>query len=182
MKRTNQKLLLATLLVCVFGIGAPLFVAAPTPPEPNISVVGYFATDRAQRGKPLRVSIVIDVPAGYHINSNRPLETYLIATSVKVEPENGLRAGAVTYPRPLMKTFSFSKKQLSVYEGQARLKFAVTIPANYAENSVKIKARVRLQSCNDEACFPPRNYNLDLGIDVVGASDRVRATNGWAFK
>jgi len=156
-------------------------VAARTP-EPNISVVGYLATDKAQRGKPLRVAIVIDVPAGYHINSNRPLETYLIATSVKVEPENGLRAGAVTYPHPVLKTFKFSTKQLSVYEGQARLKFAVTIPANYSENSAKIKARVRLQSCNDEACFPPKNYDVELKIDVVGATDRVRATNGWAFK
>jgi DsbC/DsbD-like thiol-disulfide interchange protein len=181
MKKTNQKLALLSLLISTFLAAVPTTTAAPTP-EPNISVVGYFGTDKAQKGKPLRVSIVIDVPAGYHINSNRPLETYLIATSVKIEPENGLRSGAVTYPRPLMKTFKFSKKQLSVYEGQARLKFAVTIPANYAQNSAKIKARVRLQSCNDEACFPPKNYDLELKIDVVGADERVRATNAWAFK
>ena len=181
MKRTNQKLALSAFLTFLFVSGIPIAVAAPTP-EPNISVVGYFATDKAQKGKPLRVAIVIDVPAGYHINSNRPLESYLIATSVKVEPENGLRAGVVTYPRPVMRTFKFSNKQLSVYEGQARLKFSVPIPANYADGSAKIKARVRLQSCNDEVCFPPKNYDLDLKIDVVGTTERVRATNGWAFK
>jgi len=181
MKRTNQKLALSAFLTFLFVSGIPIAVAAPTP-EPNISVVGYFATDKAQKGKPLRVAIVIDVPAGYHINSNRPLESYLIATSVKVEPENGLRAGVVTYPRPVMRTFKFSNKQLSVYEGQARLKFSVPIPANYADGSAKIKARVRLQSCNDEVCFPPKNYDLDLKIDIVGTTERVRATNGWAFK
>jgi len=181
MKRTNQKLALSAFLTFLFVSGIPIAVAAPTP-EPNISVVGYFATDKAQKGKPLRVAIVIDVPAGYHINSNRPLESYLIATSVKVEPENGLRAGVVTYPRPVMRTFKFSNKQLSVYEGQARLKFSVPIPANYADGSAKIKARVRLQSCSDEVCFPPKNYDLDLKIDVVGTTERVRATNGWAFK
>jgi DsbC/DsbD-like thiol-disulfide interchange protein len=165
----------------LFVSGIPIAVAAPTP-EPNISVAGYFATDKAQKGKPLRVAIVIDVPAGYHINSNRPLESYLIATSVKVEPENGLHAGVVTYPRPVMRTFKFSNKQLSVYEGQARLKFSVPIPANYSDGSAKIKARVRLQCCNDEVCFPPKNYDLDLKIDVVGTTERVRATNGWAFK
>jgi DsbC/DsbD-like thiol-disulfide interchange protein len=181
MKRTIQKFALFALLISVFVAAVPMAVAAPTP-EPNISVVGYFATDKAQKGKPVRVAIVVDVPSGYHINSNRPLESYLIATSVKVEPENGLRAGVVTYPRPVMRTFQFSKKQLSVYEGQTRLKFSVPIPANYSAGSVKIKARVRLQSCNDEVCFPPKNYDLDLGIDVVGATERVRATNGWAFK
>jgi DsbC/DsbD-like thiol-disulfide interchange protein len=177
----NQKLALFALLVSLCVAAVPTAVAAPTP-EPNISVVGYFATDKAQKGKPVRVAIVIDVPAGYHINSNRPLESYLIATSVKIEAENGLRGSAVTYPRPILRTFKFSSKQLSVYEGQARLKFSVTIPANYSDNAAKIKARVRLQSCNDEVCFPPKNYDLDLKIDVVAATERVRATNGWAFK
>jgi len=171
---------LFALLVSLCVAGVPT-VAAPTP-EPNISVVGYFATDKAQRGKPVRVAIVIDVPSGYHINSNRPLESYLIATSAKVEAENGLRGSAVTYPRPVLRTFKFSSKQLSVYEGQARLKFSVSIPANYSDNSARIKARVRLQSCNDEVCFPPKNYDVELKIDVVGATERVRATNGWAFK
>ena len=181
MKRTDIKLAPVAFLIFTFVAGIPIAVAAPTP-EPNISVVGYFATDKAQKGKPVRVAIVIDVPSGYHINSNRPLESYLIATSVKIEPENGLRAGVVTYPRPVLRTFKFSNKQLSVYEGQARLKFSVPIPANYSDGSAKIKAHVRLQSCNDEVCFPPKTYNLDLGIDVVSATERVRATNGWAFK
>lgn len=181
MKRPNKKLVLTALLICAFVLWTPLSAATPEP-EPNISVVGYFSTDKAQRGRPVRVSIVIDIPGGYHINSNRPLETYLIATSVKVDPENGLRAGAVSYPRPLLKTFKFSKKQLSVYEGQVRLKFNVTVPANYTDGSAKVKARVRLQSCNDEVCFPPKNHDVNLKIDVVGANDSVKRINGWAFR
>ena len=83
MKRLNKKLVLTALLICAVVVWTPISAAAPAP-EPNISVVGYFSTDKAQRGRPARVSIVIDIPSGYHINSNRPLETYLIATSVKV--------------------------------------------------------------------------------------------------
>ncbi len=181
MKRPNKKLILTALLICAVVVWTPISAATPAP-EPNISVVGYFSTDKAQRGRPARVSIVIDIPGGYHINSNRPLETYLIATSVKVEPENGLRAGPVSYPRALLKIFKFSKKQLSVYEGQVRLKFNVTVPANYADGSAKVKARVRLQSCDDEVCFAPKNYDVNLKIDVVGANDAVKRINGWAFR
>src|SRR6185503_14018820 len=181
MKRLNKKLILTALLICAVVVWTPISAATPAP-EPNISVVGYFSTDKAQRGKPARVSIVIDIPGGYHINSSRPLETYLIATSVKVEPENGLRAGAVSYPRPLLKAFKFSKKQLSVYEGQVRLKFNVTVPANYADGSAKVKARVRMQSCDNEVCFPPKNHDVSLKIDVVGANDSVKRINGWAFR
>lgn len=180
MKRPHKKLIF-TLLIFAVVVWTPISAATPAP-EPNISVVGYFSTDKAQRGRPARVSLVIDIPGGYHINSNRPLETYLIATSVKVEPEDGLRAGPVSYPRPALRIFKFSKKQLSVYEGQVRLKFNVTVPANHADGSAKLKARVRLQSCNDEVCFPPKNYDVKLKIDVVGANDAVKRINGWAFR
>ena len=173
--------LVIAVFVGTLVIANPVTTATPKP-DPNISVVGYFSQDKAQPGRPVRVSIVIDIPPGFHINSNRPLESYLIATSVKVEPENGLRAGAVTYPRPLLRSFKFSQKQLSVYEGQVRLKFNVTLPANYTDDSAKIKARVRLQSCNDEVCFPPKNHDVSLKIEVAGANERVRQINGWAFK
>jgi len=181
MKRPIKKLILTMLLVCAVVVWTPISAATPAP-EPNISVVGYFSTDKAQRGRPTRVSIVIDIPGGYHINSSRPLETYLIATSVKIEAENGLRPGPVSFPRPLLKRFKFSQKQLSVYEGQVRLKFNVTVPANYADDSGKVKARVRMQSCNDEVCFAPKNYDVSLKIGVVGANDAVKRINSWAFR
>ena len=82
----------------------------------------------------------------------------------------------------MVKAFKFSKKQLSVYEGQVRLKFNVTVPANYADGSAKVKARVRLQSCDDEVCFAPKNYDVNLKIDVVGVNDAVKRINGWAFR
>ena len=62
---------LAILLGVLFSVPAS-FLAAPSP-EPNIGVAGYFATDKAQRGRALQAAIVIDIPSGYHINSSRPL-------------------------------------------------------------------------------------------------------------
>ena len=46
----------------------------------------------------------------------------------------------------------------------------------------KVKARVRMQSCDNEVCFPPKNYDVSLKIDVVGANDSVKRINGWAFR
>jgi len=167
------------LLVTLMGFPAA-FHAAPAP-EPNISVVGYFATDKVQRGRTVRVGMVIDIPDGYHINSNRPLESYLIATQLKVEAPSGVRVGPVSYPRALLKNFKFSKNKLSVYEKQIILRFDVTVPANFSGDTLDLKAHVRLQSCNDEVCFPPKNFNPDLRIGVVGPTDKVKRTNGWVF-
>jgi DsbC/DsbD-like thiol-disulfide interchange protein len=173
-------------VLVVLALGAspavPLSFRAAPAPEPNISVVGYFGTDKAQRGRVVQTSIVIDIPSGYHINSSRPLESYLIATQLKVDAPSGVRVGPISYPAPLLRSFKFSQKKLSVYEGQARVRFSVTVPANYSGNSLELKARLRLQSCNDEVCFPPKTYDKSLKIDVVGANERVRSTNGWAFR
>lgn len=159
-----------------------LFVQAVASAQaPNIGVNGYFATDKAQKGRAVQAAIVIDIPAGYHINSSRPLESFLIPTSLKVDASSGIRVGAVMYPRAALRKFKFSQKQLSVYENKVILRFNVTVPANYSGGSVDLKARLRLQSCNDEVCFPPRNFDQNMRIDVTGANDRVKRVNGWVF-
>lgn len=179
-KMTSKVLQLLILVALVAMIGVPSELAAPAP-EPNISVVGYFSNDKVQRGRTVRVGVVIDIPNGYHINSNRPLENYLIATQLKVDAPSGVKVGPVSYPRALLKTFKFSKNKLSVYERQTILRFDVTVPANYSGGTVDLKTRVRLQSCDDEVCFPPKTHNQDLRISVVGPTDRVQRTNGWVF-
>ncbi|HEY5992453.1 MAG TPA: protein-disulfide reductase DsbD domain-containing protein [Candidatus Udaeobacter sp.] len=177
-----MKTKLTRTIAIIFGLllNLPASNAAPAP-QPNIGVNGYFASDKAQRGRIVQAAIVIDIPSGYHINSNRPLESYLIATQLKVDAPSGIRLGPIVYPRASLRTFKFAKKQLSVYEGRAILRFNITLPANYSGGSVDLKARVRLQSCNDEVCFPPKNQDVNIHIDVAGANDRVQRVNGWVF-
>ncbi len=175
------KILLRTLIFslvgCSFVIGSGMH-AAPAP-EPNIDVKGYFANDKAQRGRTIRAAIVIEIPSGYHVNSNRPLNKYSIPTSLKIEAPRGVIVGPVIYPRAIVRRLkAVNNEPLAVYEGRAILHFNVTVPANYQGSETVLKAHVRYQSCNDEVCFPPKNHDVDMGIGVVGANDRVQRVNG----
>ena len=58
--------------------------SAPAP-EPNIGVNGYYANDKAQRGRTIQAAIVMEIPSGYHVNSNRPLNKYSIPTALKIK-------------------------------------------------------------------------------------------------
>jgi thioredoxin:protein disulfide reductase len=100
---------------------------------------------------------------------------------LKIDAPGGVRIGSVMYPRAALRKFKFSQKQLSVYENKVILRFNVTVPANYSGGSVDLKGHLRLQSCNDEVCFPPRNFDQNMRIDVTGANDRVKRVNGWVF-
>jgi DsbC/DsbD-like thiol-disulfide interchange protein len=184
----NTKLLHRTFMVALLGFLVPIpanFRAAPAParaPEPNIGVNGYYANDKAQRGRTVQAAIVMDIPSGYHVNGNRPLGKYAIPTTLKIEAPRGVTVGPVTYPRAIVRKLKAGNNEpLAVYEGRAILRFNVTVPANYQGGEVVLRARLRYQSCNDEVCFPPKNQDVDMGIGVVGPGDRVQRANGWVF-
>jgi cytochrome c biogenesis DsbD-like protein/carboxypeptidase family protein len=151
-------------------------------PDPNIGVSGYYSNDKAQRGRTVQAAIVMEIPSGYHVNSNRPLNKYSIPTALKIEGPRGVTIGPVIYPRAIVRKLkAVNNEPLAVYEGRAILRFNVAVPANYQGGEVVLKARLRYQSCNDEVCFPPKNQDVDMGIGVGGPNDRVKPANGWVF-
>jgi DsbC/DsbD-like thiol-disulfide interchange protein len=171
-------ILLCVLLAVPFNFQAGPLITAQ---QPNIGVNGFFSADKAQQGRTVQAAVVINIPSGYHINSNRPLASFLIPTSVRVEAPGGIRVGSISYPRAQLRGFSFSKDKLSVYEGRAVLRFNVTIPANFSTGVTELRARVKYQSCNDEACFAPQTRQITMPIAIVGANESVRRINGNIF-
>ncbi len=171
-------------LLVLFLIAIPqnFFAVSGPSPEPNINIKGYYANDKAPRGRVVRAAIVIEIPAGYHVNANRPLGKYAIPTTVKIEAPKGVAVGPISFPRAIVRKLkAVNNESLALYEGRAILRFNVTVPANYTDGWLNLKAKLRYQSCNDEVCFPPKNQDIDFGISVVGANDRVQRANGWVF-
>ena len=178
-RRTTLFLLATILLAFPFSFQA----AGPEPAlaQANIGINGFFSADKAQRGRTIQAAVVVEIPSGYHINSNRPLAKFLIPTSLKVEAPGGIKVGPVSYPRALLRSFSFSPDKLAVYEGRNVLRFNVTIPANFSSGLTELRLRLKYQSCNDEACFPPATREIKLPIAVVGANESVKRINGRIF-
>jgi hypothetical protein len=131
----------------------------------NVPINGSIGNGRLQRGKAATVTIVMDIPGGLHVNSNRPLSQYAIPTKIGVSG-TGLKIGIVKYPRGATKKFSFSEEQISVYEGRTVFSFPITIPANFKGNVAKVRATVNYQSCTDEVCYRPRNEEITLSAVV----------------
>src|SRR6185436_9711404 len=117
-------------------------------PDPNIGVSGFFSSDKAQRGRVVQAAIVLDIPGGYHVNSNRPLGKYAIPTIVKIAAPSGVRVSAVAYPRATVRRLKASNNEpLAVFEGRAVMRFTVTLPANFQPGMTELKANSGYQSC-----------------------------------
>ena len=133
---------------------------------PNIPVNGSLASDNTGRGRTVQGTVVMDIPSGYHANSNRPLEKFLIATQLQIEAPKGIRLGPILYPRPLLRSLKFSKNKVSVFEGHTTIRFSVTVPKSFAATSAELRGRLRFQSCNDELCFPPQTREVKMRLNV----------------
>lgn len=149
---------------------AILLIPATFYPSPqssaDVKVSGSLAPDTVGKGRVARGSVVMDIPPGLHVQSNKPLDKFLIATKLEVETPAGMKVGPVTYPRALMRKLKFSKGMVAVYEGRSLIRFNVTVPANYSGGSGEIKGKLRFQACDDESCFPPVTREVKMWLNV----------------
>ncbi len=119
-----------------------------------------------KRGGQTRGVIILDIPEGLHVNSNRPNNEYAIPTTVKLYSKDAVVSN-VSYPKGKTKKFGFSEKPISVYEGKTKFTFRVRVPAKFKGNSIRVHAVVRYQACNNEVCFPPTEKEITLNAKVI---------------
>jgi thioredoxin:protein disulfide reductase len=164
LRRVTQFLLCASLLSF-----SATFAATPSPQSaPNIGVSGSLSVENAQRGRTSRAEVVMDIPSGFHVHSNRPLEKFLIATELKIEAPSGIKVGPVAYPRALLRNLKFSKSKVAVFEGRTTMRFNVTVLSSFGSDSTELTGKLRYQSCNDEVCFPPQTREVKIPVRIKG--------------
>lgn len=137
--------------------------ATKTPPA-NIVTASAAGVEMTANGS-ADAAVQVNIMSGYHINGN-PASKYQIATTIDVEAADGITVGQPQYPPYLMKKFSFSPDPIAVYEGQATIKVPLKADASVKKGSHTLRAKVRVQPCDDQACYPPRNIETSLPVIV----------------
>ncbi|HEX9164199.1 MAG TPA: cytochrome c biogenesis protein CcdA [Thermoanaerobaculia bacterium] len=109
--------------------------------------------------------ITAHVLEGWHVNSNRPTESYAIPTTLAIDPASG-ELTSVTYPQHEMRAFQFTDgKKIAVYTGTVQIPFT----AKLKNGASSLHATVRYQSCSDRICLPPAKAETDVPLTVVAA-------------
>ena len=151
------------LLVVVGSLGS---VALAQGSAKVVKVSPGESVYKLKRGGSVQVAVNIEVDEGYHINSNRPAEKYLIATALKIEHIAGLTTTPVIYPKAKLQRFEFSQKPLSVFEGKAVLKLTARALASLATGSQTLKGKLTVQACNNQQCLRPQTIDVSIPLRV----------------
>ena len=130
----------------------------------------FVSLEPVPRGKEFQAAVVAEIRSGYHVNSHKPTDEYLIATTLTPQLPAGFRLVDTIYPVGRQEKFSFSpEKPLDVYTGSVTIKLKLVAEGGAAIGAVSIPAILRYQACNDTTCLPPVKIPVDVRV-VVGAA------------
>ena len=119
-----------------------------------------------KRNAALQVKIPVVVKEGYHVNSNKPNEEYLIPLKLTWTSTGALEGGAVTYPKPALEKYEFSEQPLSVYAGEFLLVANFKVAANAPAGPGAATGKLRYQACSSKACYPPKTVDITVSYQV----------------
>jgi uncharacterized protein YyaL (SSP411 family) len=103
-----------------------------------------------------KLTIRLQVADGWHINSHKPLEDFLVATKLNIAGGN---AAHVTYPQPEIKILAFNQKPMALLENDVELVASFDTPL-----SGTIKAVLQVQTCSDQICLLPETLKLTMAL------------------
>jgi len=116
------------------------------------------------RGQTAEETLTFYLRAGYHVNSNKPNDDYLIP--LRLTWTGPLEAGEIVYPESGTEKSSFTEKPLSVYSGTFRIVTKFQAPASAASGTVTMTGKLRYQACNDHECLRPQTVSIQAPVEI----------------
>jgi thioredoxin:protein disulfide reductase len=120
----------------------------------------------AKAGTTVPAKIVAQLRSGYHCNSDKPSDDYLIPLKLTWTAAP-LEVAEVVYPKPQMEKYLFSEKPLSVYTGDFEIVTRFKVPASARPGPAMLAGKLRYQACTDRMCLPPKTVDVSLPVEVI---------------
>jgi thiol:disulfide interchange protein DsbD len=140
-----------------------------------------FPAEKLAKQTSYPLLIQINIKKGWHINSHKPLEEYLVPTEIKFVETDGITHGNIRYQNPVLKKFSFTESNISVYENTVFIYTSITIMPDFKHDSLKIKSLLRYQACDDKSCLAPEEIQLIATVPIVDHETLTRPINQSIF-
>ena len=137
-------------------------------PNSALSVRAIAPDGPLKAGQQSVITVELSVAKPYHIQSDRPLEEYLIPTALELEPIPWVAFGRVVFPPASVKKLPMSDSPMALFEGTVQVAVEVTPDAGIGQKNIVLKGVVRYQACDDTACLPPAKKPFSVALSFDG--------------
>jgi thioredoxin:protein disulfide reductase len=148
--------------------------------EPNVEMSAALNVSALTPGQQGKLAVILDIPDGYHAQSNTPTDDSAIKCEIKLDDIPGIEFGTVVYPPGVDQDFPALGK-LNVYINRAVIRVPFTVTKDAKLGSIKLSGKVQLQICDTQSCFPPMNNPFSVEADVVPNGTTITATHAELF-
>jgi len=166
----------AILLVTLVGVPGSILAQPPSP----IDTLEIYEADAAHAGSTHRVAVQATLDPGFHVNSNAPLQDGLIATSLSLDPPDGISLEGVAWPDSFL--FAVGPDDLSVFGEEFVVGAELALAPGLSEGEYAVSGTLRYQPCNDTMCFFPTTADLRFQFTVVADTQPLTPTDTERFE
>jgi hypothetical protein len=173
------------VILALLIAGGSLLAALPQAqlprPEEVVKPRVYVSHAPVPRGQTFEIAVVGEIKPGFHINGNKPLEEYLIPTTVEPQLPAGFKLLSASYPQAKLQKFPFSENKLAVYDGTFVVRLKLQAASDAPLGSSKLPLTLRYQACNDELCLPPVKIPLTAQLEIAAPGAKAKLQHADIF-
>ncbi len=145
------------MLVCGFCL--PLLSLA----QQNKLIVSPAEQISVKHGESTKATIKVATLPGFHVNSDKPKDEFLIPLSL-TWTSGPLQTQAVVYPKP--EELKLGNETLSVFTGKFTIETQFKAPEGAPAGTTAMIGKLRYQACNNQMCFRPSTVEVRLPVSV----------------
>ncbi len=167
-RRLARRLALGFAAACLLAAAAasPRGAAAALPRAEKAKLALQADQAAYAAGAAVKLSALVAIDPGWHVNSHTPTFDYLIPTELELDLPAGWVKAVVEYPPAQKKSFAFADVPLSVYDGDVVIQALLKIPAGTRPGVFPLRARLHYQACDHSQCLPPVTTRSELTLTV----------------
>ena len=141
--------------------------AAGQPGRIPIELATVAEADAAHAGTTFRVAVQAQLEPGFHVNSQQPLETFLIPTVLTLDPPAGIELAGLAWPAAILLSQTGAEQPLAVFEEEFAIGAALALDGGLAPGGYVVPGVLRYQACDETMCYLPATAALDFSVEIV---------------
>lgn len=139
----------------------PQSALADSLPVPKIQAPNLL---HLSRGRETASQIDVSLDRRFHIQTNPASRKNMIPTVLEIDAPPAISVRSVSYPDGT--PFHMGQTDLSVYQGDFGIRFALGAKADAKRGKQLVHAKLKYQACDEKACFRPSEVPFDFWVEI----------------
>lgn len=139
----------------------------PAPPRPRAEVTPVAAPAPMAPGSSAVLTVNVHLPAGIHVQGDKPRDRSLIATTLTLTPPPGVVVDRVVFPPAQEFVQAGQKTALLVFASDFGVRVHLSVAPEAPAGDLTMPVTLRYQACDDRVCFAPARATAEWKLAIA---------------